>query len=414
MRKRLALLLTAIAVGCSEPSPFTESTVVRDSAGVRIVENLQATWEAGEEWRLGDTPALEIGGIEGDPEQELYRVRDAFRLANGDIVVANAGTHELRFYDRVGAYLHSVGGKGGGPGEFQVLGSVRRFGPESLVAHDPRQHRLSFFDRNGEFGRSVPVRDRTAIGFSQVAGVFGDGTILVHAPAVAEGEVVPIGVSRRMERLFRYAADGESSADSVGWALGREMFTYRTEQISMGGPPHFGRSTGLLVRDDRYYVATNDSYEIKVYSPSGLLQLAIRKRHQNHAVTQEDIEALRERIDRRIERAREGIRQTARKMLGEMSFPETMPAFGRTGAPERTVHVDAAGNLWVLEYNRPGDESRRWTVFAADGVLLGTLSVPETLDLLDIGDDYVLGKWQDELDVEHVLLYELIKPGSPG
>jgi hypothetical protein len=43
-------------------------------------------------------------------------------------------------------------------------------------------------------------------------------------------------------------------------------------------------------------------------------------------------------------------------------------------------------------------------------MLLGTLIAPDGLDILDIGSDYVIGVWRDSLDVEHVQLYELIKP----
>ena len=42
--------------------------------------------------------------------------------------------------------------------------------------------------------------------------------------------------------------------------------------------------------------------------------------------------------------------------------------------------------------------------------MLGTLSVPDRFVIHDVGRDFVLGKWTDDLDVEHVQMYELIKP----
>jgi hypothetical protein len=71
--------------------------------------------------------------------------------------------------------------------------------------------------------------------------------------------------------------------------------------------------------------------------------------------------------------------------------------------------VDAEDNLWVREYSLPGELAFRWSVFDADGVFLGTLDVPEGLQLLDVGADRVLGSWRDDLGVEHVRMYELIK-----
>ena len=56
--------------------------------------------------------------------------------------------------------------------------------------------------------------------------------------------------------------------------------------------------------------------------------------------------------------------------------------------------------------------SRAGTVFDAGGVLLGTLTAPDGLDILDVGDDYALGLWRDDLAVEYVRLYGLVKPGQ--
>ena len=73
------------------------------------------------------------------------------------------------------------------------------------------------------------------------------------------------------------------------------------------------------------------------------------------------------------------------------------------------VIVDRGGNLWVEAYRRPGDSVPRWTVFDAQGVMLGAVAVPDLFEIMDVGDDYVLGKWVDELDIEHVQMYELMK-----
>ena len=86
-----------------------------------------------------------------------------------------------------------------------------------------------------------------------------------------------------------------------------------------------------------------------------------------------------------------------------MPFPTHMPAYN-------SFLVDADGGLWIEEYNRPGDIGPRWTVFDPDGVLLGPVPFPPRFSPRDIGPDYVLGVWRDADDVEHVQLYDLIKP----
>ena len=48
-------------------------------------------------------------------------------------------------------------------------------------------------------------------------------------------------------------------------------------------------------------------------------------------------------------------------------------------------------------------------MFDPDGNLLGSVEVPYGLTVLDIGDDYVLGSALDELQLERIELYRLIK-----
>jgi hypothetical protein len=38
--------------------------------------------------------------------------------------------------------------------------------------------------------------------------------------------------------------------------------------------------------------------------------------------------------------------------------------------------------------------------------------MPHTFDVHEIGEDWVLGVWRDELDIQYVRKYPLIKPKS--
>jgi hypothetical protein len=129
-------------------------------------------------WRVADVASITIGGSEGDAGQWLYQVTGALRLANERIVVANAGTLELLFYDRLGDRVSRVGGRGGGPGEFKSLEWISRFGSDSIVALDVLTHRVSYFDADGQFGRSVRLEPSSDIPFPRAAGFFADGSFL--------------------------------------------------------------------------------------------------------------------------------------------------------------------------------------------------------------------------------------------
>ena len=39
--------------------------------------------------------------------------------------------------------------------------------------------------------------------------------------------------------------------------------------------------------------------------------------------------------------------------------------------------------------------------------MLGTVLFPGGFDVRDVGDDFVIGSWHDELEVKHVQVYKL-------
>jgi len=93
-------LCAALALGCSASDAVESSdrATVRDSAGVRIV-----TYPAGDfSDTISPVPLLTIGQ-EGEPDYEFFWLNMVVSLGSGNVVVANSGTHELRFYGSDGS-----------------------------------------------------------------------------------------------------------------------------------------------------------------------------------------------------------------------------------------------------------------------------------------------------------------------
>ena len=58
---------------------------------------------------------------------------------------------------------------------------------------------------------------------------------------------------------------------------------------------------------------------------------------------------------------------------------------------------------------------QRYDVFRRDGRWLSSVHVPRELGYIrEIGDDYLLMAWADELGVPHIRLYRLEKPAGAG
>ena len=158
MAFRLPFLILLVGVAACDPSSSSRDVTVRDSAGVRIVENHKPTRQGDEGVAVAPAPSLVIGAPDGPPEQQLYQVQDATVLPDGNLAVLNSGASELRFYSPDGEHVKTVGREGEGPGEFRTpewLAVV----VDTLMVYDPFQGngRLSLFEMTGEFIRSERV-----------------------------------------------------------------------------------------------------------------------------------------------------------------------------------------------------------------------------------------------------------------
>lgn len=402
------LLPLATALGCGEGADRRPTASIRDSAGIRIVENATPLWHEEETWRLSADPITEIGNTPGDPNHDLYQVRDAVRLEDGRIVVANGGSKELRFYDASGAHVQTVGGVGGGPGEFNELRWMQQV-DDSLIAYDPFPPRLLFFDLRGNYARSFLFQAAKDNVYPLPRALFDDGSILANL-ATFDPNDRPEGLIRRPVTYARYNEAG--TGDTLGSFPGSEMYAQRFGQSGRSfTTPFFQRFTYVFPYATGFSTATNDAYEIRLYSRTGTLESIIRKDHVNLEVQQSDVDFLRDHYMGLTsdENARARIEST----LQGMPVPETMPAFGWSRLPSGPpVIADDEENIWVIDYSHPADERIRWSVFDPGGQWLGVVDFPMRIEPLHIGDDFLLGLVRDEFDVERVRLYELIKPAT--
>jgi len=401
----LLLALMPFMAACSDAGADDSAprASVRDSAGVRIVENPDPAERTG--WITMDAePSVTIGVLEGAPEYQLYEVRGATRLSDGRIAVANAGSKEVRYYGADGAFLNATGRDGEGPGEFREMGMLERLPGDSVVVYDWRTRRLSLLDESGNYvaGHTIPP----ANSFPFPAGVLDGQSMLIRLSRMfgGPGEEPRAGLRQDSAQYAVVPWRGEAP-DSVEPSLvlpGGPMF------MATGGSDGnrwmsvmtvlLAPSPSVEVRDGRVYYGLGDSYEVRVYEPTGRLIGIVRRGHTVQTVTP-DMHA------QAVEQNLEGIedenwRKRQREMIEDMPVPETLPAF-------REIETDEAGRLWVRRYTVGRDEPATWDVFDPEGQWLAAVPMPAGFTIHEIGRDYVLGVMRDELEVEQLHMYGL-------
>lgn len=384
-----AVLAIALLGGCRPGGDGSEGVVVRDSAGVRIVENGPAQLERAARWSVSPVPLVDIGIVEGPEEYRLFRVSDAMLLPDG-VLLVNAGTGEVRRFDSAGAFVSAFGREGEGPGEFRAAMRVLRYRADSLAVWDERLRRLSVFTLGGAFQRQVRPERQAANPTLLCA--FADGGFLLRDDRF----MIPAsGFADMQFTLVRYAADG-AFEDSAGTYWYGEIG--RLRDLDLVGGPTFGAHGAAAASDSGIWVGDGRAYEVRRRDAGGALVAIVRWAGPSRAVSSEDADAYwagRMAGDSPDDRRRmERIRQA-------LPVAEEFPAYQRLLAAP-------GGRLWVAAYRRPRDAAAPiWWVFDAGGELIATAAIPPRLRITDIGEGRVLGVERDSLGVERVRAYRL-------
>jgi hypothetical protein len=396
---RVALVALVACVACGGDATEAPRAEIIDSAGVRVVVN--APPDAGRDaaWTVASEAGLEVGVLEGPPEYQLYQVAGAAVLSDGTLVVANRGSHELRFYDAQGAHLHSAGGQGDGPGEFQALNLIDRFAGDSLLTFDLRNRRASVFTGNGTFVRSFRIGEAADVGFPSIAGAFSSGRIVVRRGAVYMAGEATTGPDRGPVQLLVAGPEG-AVTDSLDTFPGSEAFVLSTANMISVRSLTFGRAFIVSVVGETVALGNNDTFSVRVYDADGAIRHVVRQSRDPVAIEADDFARFEESQLEQIED--DDMRRQTEDVLRQMPQHETFPAYA-------SLRLDRSGYLWVEDYRRPGDEQPVWQVFDPEGVLVTPVRTPEGMRILDIGDDYVLGVVRDDFDVERVRLHRLEK-----
>jgi hypothetical protein len=213
---RLGWVTAAITALCGDVlSAQPPNPVIRDSAGVRIVEYASVSGSLPQIAVAGKS-FLDLGGLKGNPDEEFdagHPMLGATRLSDGRLVVTDMA--RLMFFSPTGSFLTSAGRRGRGPGEFTQLGKVCRLRGDSLLAIDWSERRLSLWDSAGKLVRAFSRPGEVAL-----TSCFSDGSVII--PDFGDGGgAVPaspsaIGLSDRTIEYIRIRPDG-----SVIRTLGR-------------------------------------------------------------------------------------------------------------------------------------------------------------------------------------------------
>lgn len=353
------------------------------------------------EWRVSAAPLLTLED-NGTPATEFHRIVGAWRLPNGNVVVANGSTAELRVFDSRGGLAEIFGRRGRGPGEFESM-SVIDVSADTAVIYD-RSTRRATTVQFGSKPRLLTTVTMMAAGTSSgfdITGRLSDGRwVATMGMGTPGGWDAPKGVHRTKGTVALVPRDGTGSVEPVAevqsmasitympgtdkskWATGPAAFTpWYYDQVS-GGALWFGESgSDSLVRLD----AQGHRRQILLPLPS----IALSPRLVS-AAKEPELQAALQR----------GSGEYTNFKYSVENLPPRLPYFAG-------MLAGANGELWVQEYSSEPSAAARYLVLDAQGRPLGRVATPAGFRATHAGRDFVVGITRDTDGVEGVRVLRL-------
>lgn len=367
---------------------------MRDSAGIRIVEN----WvPAGTALRLESTPTIDIGPADGPHGEFTSSPISAVRQQDGSLAVMAWATTEFRLFDARGQWTRTVGRDGEGPGEFEALGFLFLGGGDILLSFEPGARRVQRWTPEGTFAGLEFLTPPPGVGGGWMKGVFGDGALLLtrSRPDQSRSTELTTGGSVLLQRVSPSRVDWDSLFTYAGPRSLRHIQNPEWGYAS----PLFEPEPSISVRGQQIAFATGDRFEIEIRSEVGELVMLVRRETPPRIVSS-------------AERERAIVAWEAERLdtIHRLMLPRLRSASERQQRPAvSTVHLTADGGVWAVYGDPVLGEEVRASVFDKSGRWQTDLVVPGGLQILQIDDDGVLGTATDTDGFRHIQFYRFVR-----
>jgi sugar lactone lactonase YvrE len=401
MRIPALILLSLNLAACGSDARPTAGewtgTVDTLASGTVVVRNpAQGVWDEASAWTVEEE--LRLGTADGDGPELFGSIYDVAVDPAGRIYVLDQQAQEVRVFDAEGAYLRTIGRKGGGPGEFEHAVGMRWDSEGRLWVVDTRNARYSAFDTAGVY----QTAERRESGFTRVpwiGGFDGEGRLWDSAMRfdAKPGEHSEILVA------FRADPDAPAPLDTLWLPLQQgEVYTILNEHglPRMSAPVPFSTRVEWHFDPARQHLwsANTGRFRIALQNVRGDTLRIIERSYEPLPVTAED---RRRAIEEYSWFTEQGGRIDASRI------PSVKPALGR-------FFTDDQGYLWVWPTTTSEDAGPVLDVFDPEGRYLGRVRLPFPVGYLRplIVGDRIYAITQDELEVPYVVRARIVGRGA--
>ena len=393
IRRSAVVGLTVLSVGCEPPETPPQNVTVRDSAGIRIVENGPV---AGVEapWRLSEERLFRVGWDEAGPF--FVNVLNGVIMGDGRFAVADYSENRIYILTRAGVVDAEIGRSGEGPGEFLRISGLVALGGDTLLVHDSGNQRLHYFASDllvydTHLARPTGSTEEGRVFFEVKAALRTPSGDLLMLPAMV-GYSPPPPDGWVAFPILRVTPDGEV-----------DTLAHIDDSEFQGGVFSDMGTVGAIPGGILY--ARSDRAEVQWLDEQGAIIQLARWEPERVELT-DDVWSQYEQAYRATRPGLEEAEYRERLARSKGAAEGPLPLF-------RAIYGDSDGNAWVADYTLSSRlQPRTYSVIRRSGEWLGSVTFPEDFRVLQIGSNFVLGVETDEFDVQAVSVYQIVKDGG--
>ena len=388
----LAAMPTLALFACGGDGGQVGDAVVRDSAGVRIVEHARVP-DAEPSIAFAPEPLYRHGDDTG--EHMFGRAWTGILLADGSAVVSDAASSEVVRINPDGTFHSVVAGPGEGPGEVRMVTSMFRAGRDSVLVLDIVQTRSTLFV-DGALAQTVSILDLRRLTSLWPRGIDDAGGFLVatnsHRPGFEE------------EWLFGHMARYDPETGAVDTVASYEYMPAESNPAPGTG--------AVFVSGGEFVYLRSDRPEVVWHLADGTVRQIVRWTLAPRYLSEGDLAVIEPILRERLRFANPGVSDAELDEWISEDMADYEADLGSPIAYFRSPFADAEGRVWLpTRLPGPTDGTPPYTVISRDGESLEMVDGPPGLRILDVGWGRVLGVVQDEMGVESIAVYELVEGG---
>ncbi len=394
------LLLVVFVLACAGGNGA--GSVVRDSAGVAIVDNGgRGAWGAGDAWRFDEV--LRIGTAQAEPHYQFRLIVSLAVDRTGNIYVLDGRAQHVNVYNASGKYLRTVGSPGNDPGELSRHTAAILVGRgDTVFVVDPLMQRVDRYAPDGSYAGAFRVPRNEGLGVRWE--LTERNTLLQQVVSRSASDQPRAGPQYNL--ILERSTDGTIQDTVMHLTVSEAVqFNASRPQARLFAP----EAVWTLLPGDRIASGINDKYRIEIRGLDGELKRVIIRPTKRKRVSDADRQAMLKAMRESLERTGTSP-QAASRVSSLFSIGDYYPAIGNMLAgPDNSLWVQQIRTVKEADAEGGGVDasgigSPAFDVFDADGRLLGTVTFPDRFTPMRFVGETVYGTWRDDMDLEYVMV----------